>query len=318
MKLWHLAVFAIVAILLYLAWLLVLPIPTGYAAKNMCSSIFVAEIDEQTVNEVDLGFSVLKLTRSEIDRSTRTVTSTFLGLRPSRAVYVNDQLGCTLIGDSPVDRDLAVTPVAPAEIDSLGWPYGPRKAAPTNSKLNEAIQAVLETEMANRELQTRALLVVHNDEIIGESYAPGFDTLSRQLGWSMTKSLTATMVGILVQQGKVDIDDPAPVAAWKEDERGAITWRNLLQMNSGLKWTENYFWVSNITRMLYDVDDTYTYSANVDLQHNPGEEWRYSSGTTNILSGLVRRVLSDDSRYLSFPNDQSVFTDWCREFRNGN
>ena len=146
---------------------------------------------------------------------------------------------------------------------------------------------------------TKAVVVLYRDTLVAEQYAPGFAASTRMPGWSMAKSVTNALVGILVRQGKLSVYDPAPVAAWQADERRAITLDDMLRMQSGLAWNESYFTVSNVTRMLFMSADMAQEAIQQPLAHAPGTEWSYSSGTTNALSGIIRQTAGD--HYLDFP-----------------
>ena len=167
--------------------------------------------------------------------------------------------------------------------------------------VRSGMKLLLNETLNNGETGTRALLVVHKGKIIGEAYASGFDKNSKLLGWSMCKSITATLVGTLVQKGLIDINEVVPIEMWQVDERKMITWKHLLQMNSGLDWNEVYHWISDVTRMLYTEPDVYDCSIQSKLDADPGTYWEYSSGTTNILSGLIRKVINDDAKYNRLP-----------------
>jgi CubicO group peptidase (beta-lactamase class C family) len=116
----------------------------------------------------------------------------------------------------------------------------------------------------------------------------------------MTKSITATYFGILQKQGKIDIMKPAPIAEWKNDERKKITLNNLLQMNSGLEWEEDYGKISDVTKMLYIAEDMTTPQIDKPLVGKPNSTWNYSSGTTNLLSGILRKQFKTHQEYLDF------------------
>ncbi len=150
-------------------------------------------------------------------------------------------------------------------------------------------------------LQTRSVLVVYKDQIIAEKYADGFDHSTLMHGWSMTKSLTSAMYGILKKQGSIDIDGKTGLEAWAEDERKQITYNDLLHMNSGLAWEEEYFNISDVTKMLYLESDMGQAQIKNELVGLPDQLWNYSSGTTNILSGpLLRREFDSHQEYLDF------------------
>jgi CubicO group peptidase (beta-lactamase class C family) len=112
------------------------------------------------------------------------------------------------------------------------------------------------------------------------------------------------MVGILVKQGKFDIQKPVAVPDWNKDERSNITLNNLMQMQSGLKWNEDYGNRSDVTLMLHFESDMGHYAYEKPLAVPPGTKWYYSSGTTNIVSYLIRKQFSSDSAYYVFTNNQ--------------
>src|SRR3990170_2415927 len=122
--------------------------------------------------------------------------------------------------------------------------------------INQALEEAFHEADPDHPLNTHAVVVVYDDKIIGEQYAPGFHKNSRLMGWSMTKSITNALVGILVREGKLEIHKPAPVSAWKNDDRNKITFNHLLQASSGLKWSESYFSpTADFHRMFIKSDD---------------------------------------------------------------
>ena len=148
--------------------------------------------------------------------------------------------------------------------------------------------------------QTRVSVVIYKNQIIAERYADGFDQNSKLLGWSMTKSITGTLFGILEHQNRIKVIDNAPIVAWKNDDRKQITIHNLLQMNSGLEWHEKRIGLSDAVKMLYlDLDMTQR-QIKVRMIGKPNETWNYSSGTTNILSTILRQQFKTHQEYLNF------------------
>jgi CubicO group peptidase (beta-lactamase class C family) len=137
---------------------------------------------------------------------------------------------------------------------------------------------------------------MHGGEILAERYAQGFTPSTPQLGWSMTKSVNSALIGILVKQGKLVTDDPAPVPEWQrsDDPRRAITLDQLLRMSSGLTFQETYEEnpVSDVNVMLFASADSAASAAAKPLQAQPDTQWSYSSGTTNILSRMVRQTVA--------------------------
>ena len=129
----------------------------------------------------------------------------------------------------------------------------------------------------------------------------GFTKDTPILGWSMTKSVLATCYGILENQGKLDMSWPAPITEWEKDERKNITLNHLLRMQSGLEWDEDYSKISDVTRMLF-LESDMTQSQRVKKSvATPTEVWNYSSGTTNLLSGILRQQFRSHQEYLDFP-----------------
>ena len=118
-----------------------------------------------------------------------------------------------------------------------------------------------------------------------------FDKNSLHLGWSMTKSIMSTMFGVLEQQGKMDVNNPAQIKEWEKDERSKITINNLLQMNSGLEWIEDYNTISDVTKMLFLETDMTQSQIDKPLIGEPNNSWNYSSGTSNLLSGVFEKSI---------------------------
>ena len=150
---------------------------------------------------------------------------------------------------------------------------------------------------------TLALLVRHRGEVVAERYGvqpenvfqPAIDITadSTLTSWSMAKSITHAAVGILVGDGALDVDAPAPVPEWEGTPKSAITMVQLLEMRSGLRFVEDYVddTVSHCIEMLFGESGPShaAYAASLPLDHEPGTFYSYSSGTTNIIA----RVLGD-------------------------
>ncbi len=147
--------------------------------------------------------------------------------------------------------------------------------------------------------ETRALLIMHNGRIVAERYGEGYNRDSKLIGWSMSKSITGVMIGLLVADGRLALDKSAAIPAWQRpgDPRGEITLRQLLQMRSGLRHVEEAEPVqtSDTVRMLFldGRDDMAAYAESQPLQYAAGSKWLYSTETTVILADLAARVLSE-------------------------
>jgi len=146
--------------------------------------------------------------------------------------------------------------------------------------------------------ETRALIVLHDGKVIAERYGPDFGPNTRLLSWSVAKTFTGLLVGIMAGDGRLALDDPAPVAAWRQpgDPRAAITLRELMQMRSGLQHVElgEPREKADSLRMLVGpgASDQAGYAQSKPLVHRPGSNFTYSSATTMLLSGIVTDLLT--------------------------
>lgn len=151
--------------------------------------------------------------------------------------------------------------------------------------------------------ETRALLVMHRGEIIAERYGEGYDEDTRFISWSMAKSFTGALIGFMVGDGRLVLDDPAPVPAWQRsgDPRGDITLRHLLHMSSGLQHTEvgpedgKTIFEADTQRMLFldGADDMSGYAEARTMEAAAGEKFEYSTATSVILADIITRTLTD-------------------------
>jgi len=286
-----------------------LPIITGYAAKNLCSAVFVSGRDPVDVENVDLNFSFIKYTNNKVDLEEKSVTSAFLWSR-SKAIY-RDGFGVTLIKDIREEALRNINyPVADDSCydqDTIAWPLGDL-IPDTLTGIDMAVlgdisnRIILDSNGYNG--NAFAFMVVHKGIPVVEAYKPQFNKDTRFLSWSMAKSFTNALVGILVRDGKTDIFQPVDIDEWKDDERGKITLNDLMQMQSGLEWNEDYGNRSSVNVMLHCEGDMGRYAFEQTLSHPVGTYWYYSSGTTNIVSYLIRKQFQNDSLYYSFASKQ--------------
>ncbi|WP_062518547.1 serine hydrolase domain-containing protein [Demequina gelatinilytica] len=262
---------------------------TGYAAHNACALDAIAGRDDAAA---DLPPNPLV----PVLRTSLTGTgaaTTILGLLARQEAVEVDGYGCTLGGAAELP--------AATEVSADPNPY---TALPLAEPTDDAVAAALahgfgdDLGSEQREaLGTRGIVVLKDGELVAERYADGFDRSTPQLGWSMTKSVTNLLVGRLVQEGEIDLDDDHLRPEWT-DERSSITIRQLMQMTSGLAWDETYDLGTPITTMLYREGDMASYVASQQLAHEPGEHLQYSSGSTTLLCAVVTagRGLADAPR----------------------
>ena len=276
-----------------------LNILAGYSAKNTASSVFLADRTLAFTDSTDNNFSPVNLASDKIDLEKKIATSSVFGLLTRKAIY-REGLGSVLALSEEDETATFLIPKRTPVYKTQSFPY-----------LNSLIKDTLFTNVNHQKLnktvdyfikknKTRAILVIYKDQIIAEKYGVGFDKESRFLGWSMTKSILSTVYGILQYQGKLNVKDKAPITSWQNDERKNITINNLLQMNSGLEWDENYNEISDATKMLFLERDMTKMQENKPLVGKPNESWNYSSGTSNLLSGILRSKFKTHQEYLDF------------------
>jgi CubicO group peptidase (beta-lactamase class C family) len=282
------------------------PILTGYGAKNLCSCVYLSNRSAEDVINNELSAFPLSLGSFEIHPEDSSATASVFGFAGHKAIY-RKGLGCTLINEISEDeiRNQKFNLAKPlGNQDSIAWPLGDltRDTIIQNVNyelLNKTVADAFAEPGDEKNRRTRAILVVYDGQIIAEKYAPGFDKNTRQLGWSMAKSITNSLIGILVRDGKLSLNDPPPFEEWKADDRRAITISNLMQMSSGLRWEENYSKPSDATNMLFKTKDAGLFASHAPYQFEAGKIFSYSSGTSNMLAWMVRNAVGD-SAYHSF------------------
>ncbi|GAC1320831.1 MAG: hypothetical protein NVSMB12_20720 [Acidimicrobiales bacterium] len=198
----------------------------------------------------------------------------------------------------------------PAQPEGVAWPTREWPTGPSTASL----EAVVDEAFDSRQLsETLAVVVVEGGRIVSERYAGAlarFDgpPIPVEVGttltsWSMAKSVLHAIVGMLAAEGRLTLDEPAPVPGWAGDDRRAITVRHLLEMRDGLDFTEDYVdGGSDVIEMLWGsgASDVAGFAAAKPLAAPPGQRFSYSSGTTNIISGVVARVLGPGEAYARF------------------
>lgn len=294
-----------IALAAFALWQRHLPrVASGWAAKRLCTAVFVSGRLPHEVVEVALPIPIPLPTPTEIDRSARKVTARFLGrFAPSTAQF-RPGLGCTL--DDPLGRPARLDTVRLTLPDAAPRPL---PALPPSPALEAAVASAFSAEAAPGS-GTRAVVVLHEGALAAEAYAEGFGPDTPLAGWSMTKSVTSTMIGMLVEAGRIDPLAPLALEDWPPgDPRTAITWDQLLRMSSGLAFDERYTRPgSDVIQMLFGSERASRgrYAAHQGIQYPPGTHWSYSSGTTNLLQyALLTKVFDDDlEAYLRFPHEQ--------------
>ena len=269
-----------------------MPIITGYAAKNLASDVFVSGRQPADVENLDLNFSFIKFNRNKVDFENKTVTSRFLWSK-STAAY-REGYGVTLLrGKTPAQLREEVFPLEKQEGED---PLTVGDSA-TCERLLPIARALVDEQRYNG--TPFAFVVLHKGQIVAERYREGISADTQLLSWSMAKSFVNALIGIMVKDGMLDISAPMDIPEWQNDGRKNITLKDLMQMQSGLKWNENYGSRSDVNLMLHREKDMGLYALSMPLEYEPGTHWYYSSGSTNIVMRWLRA---------KFPSDEAFYT----------
>lgn len=292
------------------------PIISGFGAKVLCSSVFVSGREEQRVRQEELAHFPLSLGHFTVDYKDSSVTGSVWGFAKKKAIYRRG-LGSTLVSELSEEAiraekmALAVPPSVGG--DTVPWPVGDKVADSLPAGLDKAVllraidSAFAETDTVHP-FRTRAVIVVYKGQLVAERYADGYSPKTPLLGWSMTKSVTSALIGMLVMDGQLDVEVSAPVPEWEGlgDRRHAIRLKDLLQQCSGLDFEEDYSKSSDATKMLFQRADMGGYTAGHSLKEEPGRHWYYSSGNSNILSRIIRQRVGD-ANYYKFPYERLFY-----------
>lgn len=267
----------------------------GMAAHNLCSATFVAGLDpEATFNELVkpiIGKRLGDFLGYRVDRANHSVETTFLGIFHAKADFTPGY-GCRLeYADSappPAPRLLLPLPVADG--------FAPSTPVVSSDPLITAgMDRVFDEQAGEPTKDVKAVVVVKNGRVIAERYAQGFGVDTPLLSYSVAKSFTNALLGVLVRQGRLRVDQPVGAPEWAAsgDPRARITIEDLLRMRSGLDIEEAASGFSPVGHMEYLKDDMAAYAAQHPLRRPIGTEWDYTSGNTLILDRLLGHTVGD-------------------------
>ena len=268
-------------------------VAVGYSAKQLCSGVFVAGLPDSFVIDTDIRPRMailgpaLPLLRLQVDTAGLTASASLL---MSRAVAtVSGDRGCILNALDP----------APAAYEPGLQPNAPAVAG------EPALQAALDAAFAEPEgagRNTLAGVVSRGGEMLAERYRAPVTATTPLQGWSMNKSLTTTWVGMQVAKGRLDLALPvrqalsgygAPADLLAQIDAG-LTLGQLLQMESGFDFDENYAPGHDATRMLYRSPAMWRVAPATGHRHPPGSHFSYSSGDTNLAAYLWQKSLDGE------------------------
>ena len=289
----------------------------GYA-KVLCSAVFVSGRKLEDARNVSGYFLVPEddfeqVTDISVDHDRKAVRVTLRDLMTREARYFGDQ-GCVII---PEDEDgvlfqpTAVRTTLP-DPSTQDWPMGDVLPPGLPEGVDrEKLDAAVALAFQDPKSLTAGFVVVYKGQIVSERYGEDAHRDMQLESWSMGKSITATLIGLLIQDGALSLDQPAPVPAWQAegDPRKAITVRNLLNMSSGLHFTaprdpdysEDQGYPDHMFIYTGAVD-AFEYSYSKPLQFPPGTEGRYRNSDPLTLGYLVKRIVTERGEdYLTYP-----------------
>jgi CubicO group peptidase (beta-lactamase class C family) len=289
-----LAIGAILIILAAAAWALVanppelLRIGAAYAAKTVCSNVFVAGRDSAGVLAHDVqapGHPILEHLEVRIDQQRKVVRADLFGVIGGGLAVYRPGTGCAVVPDGDVER-ASLYNFVPIKI----WSPSPSVPWPTGSMADTvpAVQALVNQDALSGP-GMRGIAVIHRGRLVAQRYGDGFALRTPLLGWSLTKTVNAALVGMQIAEGKLS---PQQSGFWPAgaDARSQIALSHLMAMSSGLQFDESYGGVSDLTRMLYLEPDMAAYAAAQPLLQPAGTAWNDSSGTSLLLSRIWQRA----------------------------
>jgi CubicO group peptidase (beta-lactamase class C family) len=293
----------LVVVIVLVLWLkppALLRIGSNYTAKIVCSNVFLAERDPAEILRHDVqapGISILRYMKVSVDREAQVVRAGFFGFIGDGVAVARSGVGCTVVPDGNLNFAKAIAPASSASTPKAAgpsqaarpaqaWPEG--EAAADNSQIEKTLA---DDKLVGPGM--RAVVVIDHGHLVAERYGAGFSAKTPLLGWSMSKTVMAGAIGMLVKDGKLTLDQ---AGFWPAgDARANIRVADLLAMSSGLHFNESYGAVSDVTSMLYLQSDMAAFVHDQPLDHPVGEAWSYSSGTAVLLSRIMQDAAGPDS-----------------------
>jgi CubicO group peptidase (beta-lactamase class C family) len=253
------------------------PAGTSLAAKQLCSLVFVSGLParqavDQYINPL-IG-PLPPFLRWSVDPARKQTQASALGFAEARAV-AHPGYGCVQLIHR-TEAELAGT--LPAQYLSRSTQgASAHGAGPLQRALAQALQAS----------HTQAVLVARNGHVVAEAYAPGIGAHTPLPGWSMAKSLTATIAGIMVHDGSLSTDEVALFRMWEEDDRAHIRIDDLLRMTSGIDIAETTTGADANSHMLFKAGDAAAFAISRGLSAAPGSAFAYTSGSTVLAAAVI-------------------------------
>lgn len=297
-------------------------IQRGVQAVLMCNGLFTSERSLEQVFAQELAYLREPIGTAgggdyEVDRERRAVAVGAEGPVPVMRAAFREGTGCVVLAPDQTFADIdglpeLLLPAPAGDPDTIPWPMGDRvDDAPLPEHVDaDALQAASDWafERESDEQVTLSLMVVQNGRILHERYAPGVDLHTRTRTWSTAKSIAVTLIGMLVDDGRLALDEPLdlnwrPRAASPEsDPRNAITLRHVLNMSSGLYPVDNGLEYATGSGLAYWAGASSVRGAlERGLIREPGTNWDYENYETLTAVLAMKQALGDAGTYLEYP-----------------
>lgn len=281
---------------------------TGMVSHTLCSGTFVSglnpgQVYSETILPIREMRGLFKRLHYRVDRNRREAVVDWAGGFVSRSVY-RDGYGCTVIPDGNTEPQ---RPPLAATASTKSTAVKPLEILPKSAAWDAAVDRAFAESGPAPERRVKAVVILHKGRLVAERYAAGYTPETPILGYSLSKSVTNALFGILVRQGKLKLDQPAPFPEWQSDPRRSITLHQLLAMSSGLALEENGSGFDPVSRMLFLEPDMARYAATAQLEVPPGTRWSYTSGNTLLLARAIRDAIGGNAATVRAFADRELF-----------
>jgi CubicO group peptidase (beta-lactamase class C family) len=281
----------------------------GLTAHNLCSAVFVAGLDADATKreqiQAILGATATRLAGYTIDVAHSRVNASFAGLAHAGAEF-SPSYGCRLVNPENLPAPLPRSTLPAFPPDNFA-PSNPVTA--TDPALASAIERVFAESTDQPIKNVKAVVILKDGRIIAERYAKGFGVDTPLLSYSVAKSFTNALLGVLVRQGRLRTDQPVSAEEWAapNDQRAQITIEDLLRMQSGLDAPETESAFSAVALMEYTQADMAGFAARHAAKEPRAIEWEYTSANTLILDRILGRIVGGGAAGMRDFADRELF-----------
>ena len=277
-------------------------IAAGFRALFTCSAHFVAGRPLDDIEKIELlDTHAADLPRPVIDSKHFLVRASD-GNGHTRIAAFRPHMGCTLLPPQYTEADIAklagIAAPSKANISNTPFPMGEQVNITVNAKLEDLLDNAFDGKTFGDGNIATGIVILRGQQLLAERYRPGFGVHQGYRTWSTAKSISASLLGIAVGDGLIDLDQPVPIAAWQypDDPRAAITWNHLLWMSSGLDSRG-----ADTNAVYFGGQDAESGATQSILLEKPGSHWKYANNDTLLYLIGLRTLLNNDRQYWQFP-----------------